>query len=51
MKTEEIKNLLKQMSLPEKVDQMLQLMETFYQKNVKEILTGPPENWEYQRKK
>lgn len=41
MKTEEIKNLLKQMSLPEKVDQMLQLMETFYQKNVKEILTGP----------
>lgn len=41
MKTEEIKNLLNQMSLPEKVDQMLQLMETFYQKNVKEILTGP----------
>lgn len=41
MRTEEIKNLLKQMSLSEKVDQMLQLMETFYQKNVKEILTGP----------
>lgn len=41
MRVEELKNLLEKMSLPEKVGQMVQLMETFYQSNVKEILTGP----------
>lgn len=41
MRTKEIKNLLAKMSLSEKIDQMLQLIGTFYQKNIEEILTGP----------
>lgn len=41
MKKEQLKELLGQMSLQEKVDQMLQIAGAFYQENVEEVLTGP----------
>lgn len=41
MKQEEIKALLKSMSLPEKIGQLIQLMAGFYQADTKAVLTGP----------
>lgn len=41
MQQAELKELLQEMSLKEKVDQMLQIMGIFYQEDVEGVLTGP----------
>ena len=44
MEREKLKALLDDMSLQEKIDQMLQLMGVFYQEDMEGILTGPARN-------
>ena len=41
MQQAQLKELLQEMSLKEKVDQMLQIMGVFYQEDVEGVLTGP----------
>ncbi len=44
MEREKLKALLDDMSLQEKIDQMLQLMGVFYQEDMEGVLTGPARN-------